>query len=220
MHPYERHILWKLALGEKLRYSELRPKGAESNLFVYHLKKLIADGFVKKAEKGYCLTAPGQRYVDKLSLASLEPRFQPKIVTLIILRNPKGEYLLYTRKRQPFYGMAGFPYGKVHFGETIAEAASRELREKTGLRAKLAHRGDAYLTIYNEQRELITHMFCHVFYGTNPSGTLLAETEVGSCGWEDIKSIDRKKFIPGLLGMFNLASKSNKHFFGELTVTG
>ena len=220
VHPYERHILWKLALSEKSRYSELRPKDAESNLFIYHIKKLITEGLIKKLERGYCLTAQGQRYVDKLSLASFEPRFQPKIVTVIILKNPKGEYLFYTRKRQPFYGMLGFPYGKIHFGETIHEAAERELKEKTGLSAKLEHRGDVYLTIYNKDKELVADMLCHVFLGGNPSGKLLAETEVGSSSWEDIKTIGKKNFIPGFRQIFEITSKSKKYFFKEFTVSG
>ena len=218
MHPYRRHILHELALSSGARrFSELKPEGTESNVFIYHLKKLVAEGFIKKLERGYCLAAAGKRYVEKLSMASFEPRLQPKIVTLVICKDAQGRHLLYTRKRQPFYALVGFPYGKVHFGETVAEAAVRELREKTGLSARLVHRGEVYLVI-RANGELISHMLCHVFTGTRPAGRLITESETGSCEWKDIRTIARSRFIPGFLQIFALARKSTKPFFKELSI--
>jgi ADP-ribose pyrophosphatase YjhB (NUDIX family) len=194
----------------------LKPKGAESNLFIYHLKNLIAAGLVKKIEKGYALTTAGERYVDKLSLADLQVRFQPKIVTVIVCKNKNGEYLTYTRKRQPFYGMDCFPYGKIHFGETVAEAAKRELLEKTGLAANPVRRGEAYLTI-RKSGELVAHMLCHVFTADGPSGELIAESQIGSCQWRAVKEMNAKNFIPGFIPLFRLAIGSRKPFFKEFT---
>ena len=84
MHAYQRQILQKLTLNPAKRFSELRPKGLANNIFIYHLKKLTTGGWVQKSEKSYHLTALGNRYVDKLTLANFQPRFQPKIVTVII----------------------------------------------------------------------------------------------------------------------------------------
>lgn len=185
---------------------------------MYHLKKLIAQGLVKRIEKGYVLTAHGNRYVDTLSMASFQPRFQPKIVTLIILRNRKGEYLLFERRRQPFHGLLGFPYGKVHFGESIIQAAHRELKEKTGLSARLAHRGEVYLTIYNESRELMAHMLCHVFLGDQPKG-IFRENSSGACTWGKAEMSNHKRWIPGFLDLFKLATGKAKNVFAEITVS-
>ncbi len=142
MHLYKSYILKKMLLGNVLRYRDLRPTNAEGNLFVHHLKNLIKKGFIEKTIGGYKLTAIGLRYVDKISLSRFKQRFQPKIVTIIIGKNSKKEYLLYVNKRQPFYGLIGFPYGKIHFGETLIEAANRELKEKSGFSASLKHKGD------------------------------------------------------------------------------
>ncbi len=216
MHSYENYILHRLALSDRRRFSELKPKGAESNLFIYHLKNLIKSGLVKKLDQGYSLTTAGERYVDKLSLADLRVRFQPKIVTVILCKNKHGEYLVYRRKRQPFFGMECFPYGKIHFGETIAGAANRELLEKTGVTARLTHRGDAYLTV-RKNGELVSHMLCHVFIGTNPTGELLAESDIGACAWKDPRQIKAKDLIPGFFGIFRYAKTPGKPFFKELT---
>lgn len=216
MHEYQRHILKKLAFGEELRYRDLKSKEYESNLFIYHLKKLVALGYIRKSEKGYKLNGRGYRYIDRLSFSSFKPRIQPKIVTVVILKNSKGEHLIYVRKRQPFRGLTAFPYGKIHFGEKIINAAQRELVEKTGLSAKLIHRGNAYIAV-KENGELISSMLCHVFSGNQSTGELVAESEAGSCAWTKIKNTDKEKFIRGFFELFALISKSKNQFFAELT---
>ena len=216
MHPYESHILKKMLLGDVLRYRDLKPINAEGNLFVYHLKNLIKGGFIEKKIGGYKLTAIGLRYVDKISLSRFKQRSQPKIITIIIGKNSKREYLLYINKRQPFYDLIGFPYGKIHFGENLIEAANRELKEKSGLSASLKHKGDIYLKIYKDG-ELISHMLCHIFSAINFSGNLINESETGICRWRNIKNIEQKKFIPGFFEIAKLTEKSKGYFFTELT---
>lgn len=215
LHQYERQILKKFIFAKKPRYRDLKLKDIESNLFVYHLKKLIRDGYINKTLGGYELTAFGHHYIDRLSLLSFEPRLQPKITTLIILKNKKEEYLLCKRKRQPFYGLISFPYGKIHFGEKVKEAAQRELREKTGLLANLFHRGDAYLKIFKNDK-LIIHMLCHIFSADYPDDVLIVESETDSYFWEKINNIDKNKTMPGFYEILNLVSKSKNKFFIEL----
>lgn len=211
MHDIQKHILKKLSLAKKCKYSELKPAGVESNKFAYHLQSLISGGLVaaKTADKdgGYALTPKGKHYVDTISFESFKPRIQPKIVTLLVLEN-KGSYLLYKRRKSPFINHIGFPYGKIHLEERIYEAAERELKEKTGLSAKLMHKGDVYLTVHDET-ELVSHMLCHVFVGSNPSGVLKAGDPTGECFWSKISDIPPRQLIPGVLQIEKLF-KANK----------
>lgn len=182
---------------------------------MYHLKQLITDELVEKTDNKYQLTQKGLKFVDTLSLKNLKPRIQPKIVTLLAVKNNSGEWLLYKRSRQPMFGKIGFPYGKIHLGEKIKEAAERELLEKTGIEARLNHGGDVYITT-NGSNNLISHVLFHIFTGKNPKGKLLEESDIGKCYWGKVEDIPKENTFPGFSDILKLI-KNKKHFFEELT---
>src|SRR5436189_190302 len=136
MHYLQQHILKSIVLNGPRRFAQMKPREVDGNRFVYHLRALMREGYVEPHQKAYILTAEGKRYAEGMSLESFKERVQPKIVTLIVLKNKKGEYLLWKRRRVPFRNMVSFPYGKIHLGERLEDAAARELLEKTGLNAK------------------------------------------------------------------------------------
>lgn len=217
MHRIQKHILQKLIRNQNLRYADIKPKAVEGNLFMYHLRQLIGQGWVKKRSDGrYELTATGQLYADKLSLKTFALRAQPKIVTLIACQNQNGEWLFYRRKRQPLMGLCGFPYGKVHEGEKIQASAKRELREKTGLTAELKHRGDGYIWIYQDGG-LVSEILFHLFAGTNPTGALKKKTPIGTCFWAKAEKMSGPDFIPSGKDLMELMNTQKDHFFVELT---
>jgi ADP-ribose pyrophosphatase len=217
MHDLQKQILRQLLLKQTCRYRDIKPKEVEGNLFMYHLRRLISDGLVEKSSNRYQLTKAGLRFVDTVSLENLRPRIQPKIATLLIVKNNSGQYLLYRRSREPFFGKTGFPYGKIHLGETIAEAANRELQEKTGLQASLNHRGDAYVTVY-QGNELLSHMLFHIFAGSDPAGQLKADSEIGRCFWGHPTKIAPQDLFPGLGDIFRTVDKTNRvNFFREFS---
>ena len=216
MHRLQQHILSRLIAHEDQRYADLKPDEVEGNLFMYHLRQLTSRGLVvKRADGLYELTAEGKRLVGGMSLETLTPRAQPKIVTLVVCRNEEGQYLFYRRRRQPLLGMAGFPYGKIHLGESIADAAVRELFEKTGLAAELEHKGDGYITIYQDSEPVSQIMF-HLFYGENPVGELLPDATSGKAFWGTLSDVD-KSFMPSVIDLLQLLKDNpTERFFAEL----
>lgn len=65
---------------------------------------------------------------------------RPMLTVDVIVRNDAGRILLVDRSTEPL-GWA-LPGGKVEYGETLREAASREVLEETGLRVSIGERID------------------------------------------------------------------------------
>ena len=203
----------QLTLSDKSRYSAIKPPKIGGNNFAYHLKEVIKDGLVKKEGLFYKLTTKGERLADTISLKTFAKRAQPKIVTMLCLKNKADEILLFKRDKQPFIGKCSLPYGKIHLGERVEEAAKREAEEKTGINiGKLKHAGDVYLAIYKEN-DLVSHMLCHVFTGNTGSAK-----PKENCRFEKISTIKSSNLVPGTLDIIRLTENNKEKFFKEIFV--
>jgi ADP-ribose pyrophosphatase YjhB (NUDIX family) len=215
MHPIRKQILYQLSQANSLTYTQLKPKDVEGNLFMYHLKLLINESIIEKNQLGlYELTLDGYILMSKTSRTNFRVRDQPLIFTMCICQNHNGEYLLYKRLRQPFLGLIDFPYGKLHLGEQVLDAALRELNEKTGLSGDLQFLGSVYKIIYKDQK-LLTHTLVHIYRATNIKGELLAKGPMWECFWQDICEIDQKQLNPGTRDILKLLENSNVQPFFE-----
>lgn len=185
-HHIQRDIVKRLLLAEYVRFSVLKPKGLESNLFMYHLKQLIADGLVQKAEPGYTLTPLGKQFVGRVNLESLKIRVQPKILSILMVHRADGKWLLLERLHQPRLHTVGFPSGKLHFGESLLEGAQRELYEKCNLTdVDLSLKGEFILRTYRNG-DIEQHMVGHVFYAdVDDTVQVVHEVELFKSFWGD-----------------------------------
>lgn len=211
MHDIRKEIFNRISKSKKSRYSDLKPKDLDGNIFTYHLKSLISEGYIEKSDDLYTLSSKGKHLMDRVSSTDLNVRIQPKIITVIILK--KGDkYLLYKRKKQPFIDHIGFPYGKIHIEEKLEKAALRELSEKTGLKAKLKYRGHAYFTVHNET-ELVSSMFCHIFTGSQIEGELSDGEGEKRCFWAKIEDFPKNNLLPGVYQMEKIIKENPKELF-------
>lgn len=217
MHRLQQHILHQLITNPTCRYTDLKPSEVEGNLFMYHLRCLIKEGWVEKRIDGlYQLTSDGKAYVDRLSLKLFAPRIQPRIVTLMVVKGNDGRLLMYRRRRQPLINMIGFPYGKIHLGEKVKDAAERELLEKTGLRANLVHIGDGYANTFEDTQPVSQIMF-HLFSGSNPTGELTKASDSGESIWVDQAKINRDDIMPNVTQILKMVDRYDGSFtFTEL----
>jgi len=141
MHRAQFSILRSLRHAKAVRYTELRrPTGLDSDVFKFHLRKMVQQGYVHKLASGeYGLTLSGKEFANNLSKERWAPQKQPKLsVALIAWRERAGrtEYLLQQRLRNPYFGFWGCLSGLVQWGETFEAAAERELVKQTGLTGK------------------------------------------------------------------------------------
>lgn len=222
-HKIQLAILARLREHSPAKYGHLKPQRVEGNVFVYHLKALISQGIIKKVDDGYTLTAEGHTYVDRLRSDGLGVRIQPRIVALIALRHEDGSYLLYRRQQEPYRGLVGFPYGKIHVGERIAESAARECEDKLGLEIPLLHTGDAYVGVRSKETakegsELLMHTLFHVFTGSIHDKNFVNKDNLF---WAKPEEVSPEEQIPGFREIANLIEewrddrRTSHRFFGE-----
>lgn len=211
MHPIRQDILRKLILNSKLRFARLKPDDVESNHFIYYLKQLMGEGLVVKEDDLYALSDEGKQLASIISLDSLTPRLQPKIMTAQVLYDG-DKVLIHRRTREPYIGSISLVNGKLHYGELVADAAKRELKEKTGLSADMRHAGMVYLS-YMEQGESVNHLLSHIFVGKNPSGELIS-TEHSEPFWVEVSKVKKLDYVlPGTVEILELIKKSKDQLF-------
>jgi ADP-ribose pyrophosphatase YjhB (NUDIX family)/predicted transcriptional regulator len=129
----QKQILNKLMFSENLKYSDLEKVIDNHDLFNYHLKELIAKGYIEKTDSVYSLTAGGRQYVSHMEEdGELQKQFKVGMFINVVRRNDKGnhELLLYKRLKHPHYGYTGSVSGKLKWGESLEDNLKRELDEE------------------------------------------------------------------------------------------
>lgn len=102
-----------------------------------------------------------------------------------------GRVLLVRRANPPDAGLWGFPGGKIERGETIEEAAVRELREETGI---CAEAGPVFTAVDAMDRgaegELHAHYVLIAVLCRWTSGEPLAGDDALEAAWHDLDDLD------------------------------
>lgn len=142
LHAVQTSILETLRHATRARYSELlRPTGIEGDTFKYHLRKLMKQSFVIKAEDGvYELTAEGKEFANRLDRRTGRELEQPKASMLLVVRSG-DKVLAHKRTREPFRDFWGIASAPMLRGVPVAESAKRELKKQTGITAEFSVMG-------------------------------------------------------------------------------
>jgi ADP-ribose pyrophosphatase YjhB (NUDIX family) len=189
IHEAQTSILRELLFRPKASFAELRkPTGLSSDHFTFHIARLAELGLVEKMAGGtYHLSARGKEYANRLDTDNNTVERQPKTAVILALeRMSEGrqQYLFQQRLKQPYYGFWGLPTGKIRWGETILETASRELKEETNLEAERRIVGVYHEHVsQQESRELLEDKIFFVVHCTNARGELMTDFEGGHNRW-------------------------------------
>lgn len=190
-------ILNKLLFTPKLRYKDLRPsEDVENNKLNFHINQLTELDLIDKHDQYYSLTNKGKEFAGRLDTDNLKLKKQAKISAWICpIREVEGEleYLIYTRLKSPFYGCQGFMSGKVDYGETVIDAAKRELTEETNLVGvpvivALKH----YRVFDKSSRELLEDKFMFLSIVNNPENEIKQSNE-GKYKW--VRGSNLRKYV-------------------------
>ena len=131
------------------------------------------------------------------------PREYPEfpIVAVGVVVRKGNEVLLARRASHPGYGNWSLPGGVVELGETLKEAAARELREECGIEVEM---GDLIEVldriIYDDDRRIRFHYIILDFAADYLSGDLCATSDVSDARWVALSD----------LGQYNLTEAAQR----------
>lgn len=153
-HPIDRDILEFLTTHEYARFSDMRPSKVDTNLFTYHLKLLVKNGYLTKTDEGYTLSDKGLSYVARVTRDANFLRTQPKVVTALLIQDGYGKVLLQKRSIQPYIHSWELPSGEMHIDDqSVLEMARRLADERLNYKpATLRHVGDCYIVVGKKVR--------------------------------------------------------------------
>lgn len=198
IHSIQTAILRELLFLPTARFADLQKSTAlDSDHFKFHIARLVELEYViKNSDGSYSLSAHGKEYANKLDTDKSTIERQAKSAVIIVLTDDTGKLLVQERLKHPYYGFWGFPGGKIRWGETILQAAERELKEETGLSARLTYQG-----VYHEQvashetQEILEDKIFHIVKGVSPNGNMLDVFEGGSNAWLSESEIAKKQHV-------------------------
>jgi 8-oxo-dGTP pyrophosphatase MutT (NUDIX family) len=199
LHYIQLAILKKLLFSEGLKFSELKPfEDIETNKLSFHIEKLIQLGHVIKDGIIYKLTESGKEFANRMDTDNAQMKKQGKIGIIMCCMKTDGdepEFLIYTRKKHPFFGSQGYSSGKVWYGERTWETAIRELKEETNLDAAekpTLFTIEHHLVYDKNSKELREDKYFYFYRFINPKGNLKSNEE-GSFEW--VKESELEKYF-------------------------
>ncbi len=215
MHFIRKHILRVLTYAEWVKFSKMRPENVDSNLYNYHLKRLVKEEYIEHdPARGYRLSAAGMRFVDHVSLETFEPRWQPKLLTMLIIINDNHIWL-WPKYKQPFIGSWSLPSGKVHYDDVSVEAAA--LREAGYLSDKppqaIEHCGVIEF-IAEIDGQTASHTLAHIFkVDMKPNDVTHTKVQ-----WIDLDEIPSLVLSPGTREIIQAVEEYTGFFYKSLTI--
>jgi 8-oxo-dGTP diphosphatase len=114
----------------------------------------------------------------------------PLPVVSVIVANEKRELLLVKRAREPAKDMWCFPIGFAESGESIENAAMRELREEAGIDGKILQ----ILDVFSEHNEIYGEVLVVSFEAERMSGVELAGDDAIDCAYFPLANLPKLAF--------------------------
>ena len=115
------------------------------------------------------------------------------VIGVSVLVRKDGAVLLVRRSRAPFAGMWSFPGGHVEWGERLADAAIREVREETGVDIDRPVQIDTIEFLIPHESGIGRHIVLLVFEGRYVAGDVAAADDAADARWvaaRELASLD------------------------------
>ncbi len=119
-----------------------------------------------------------------------------------------GAVLLVERGSPPFEGMWSLPGGAIEAGETAEAAAVREVREETGLDARIAGLAGVYdVILHGKDGTLEAHYVIATYYGTASGGDPRPGGDARLARFASLAALDELPLTDGTLAVIRRAAQ-------------
>jgi len=208
-HHIQKSIILSLASKSPARFTEIQPPRLPNNTFSYHLKKLLDAGYIELTDKGYVATRKALKLVG-LGTNPKKNEATPTMISMLCVVNEDNEVLLLNRNNKPFQGWYGLPSGLIHVGETLQQAARRELFEKTTIRIndELEEVGVLdFRYLQQETQDIFVHVIAFIYkvkYVGDKAELSDAHTKYGQLSWSNL---GRSHILPEVFAVKELVDQ-------------
>jgi ADP-ribose pyrophosphatase YjhB (NUDIX family) len=197
-HEAQMAIMRALLFADECSFGELRRAADLTGDHVtFHIKQLVQNGYVERVPMThgkYCLTRAGKEYANRMDTDEAVMEKQPKLSVVVVIEDAAGNHLQQQRLKQPYYGYWGHLTGKIRWGETMLEAAARELKEEAGLEADLRVVGFYHkLDRDEETNALLEDKYFCLIHGVNPRGELIVDSDGHHNEWMSSEEFQKKE---------------------------
>lgn len=197
MHHIQKSIISGLAKRGHLLFSQLKPEDIENKLFDYHLKLTLRDGLVDKDSEGYALSSTGRKMWKRINEKPELVAARALSVLFLIVRNKRGEWLLYKRKTHPLLGRVGYMHCTPDAVESVVETAKRCCLEKTGLSCTFRVLGSGYFRVF-EDNELESFTNFTLLASDNVDGILSPNDDLADYFWLKDPDFLSEEMLPNM----------------------
>lgn len=213
-HEIHLHILRTLLFQQSVRHKDLKPKDFANSHFSFYLKQLLDEQLIAKDKSGYSLTEKGKEFANRMDTGDASFRIQPK-VSMILCAEKADQYVLYCRKKNPFYDHKGFPTHKVWFGENIVEIAAVGLEEECGLKGRAYVKAIRHYHVYYKE-QLVEDKIFFIMHFPVVEGNII-NSEGGEYMWIAKNKVSEivDKPLPELSDCLAILEGTDKEFFKE-----
>jgi 8-oxo-dGTP diphosphatase len=116
---------------------------------------------------------------------------KPEVAVGVVVLSTDGHVLLVKRSKPPRADEWSIPGGRQHWGETVAECAVREVKEETGLDARLIGLVDVVDGIFHDTDGALSHHYTLVDFVARASGEPRSGDDAGDARWVPLNAIGR-----------------------------
>lgn len=197
IHPAQTKILRELLFLPATNFAGLQKvSGLAGDHAKFHIKRLVELGYIDKIKGNYQLSVKGKEYANKLDTDAGVIERQPKVAVMLVVErviHDEKHYLVQQRLKHPLYGFWGCPTGKVRWGESIFETASRELYEETALKANFEFAGEYHeRVVHAKTGEIVEDKIFHVMFTDAATGEPIEQFEGGRNIWRTMQEMKQE----------------------------